>query len=1453
MLKRIIQCLVFLSVLFSTILILKLPVMAQTYRYIPFAMLNINSYDQMEPYMQQIISTYGPNNPNSTNLTAILVQGPFPLTQSISDMNYCVNKACELAEKYDIPVYFSVDDCTNYEFVKNTAEINYSEDPDMVEWSNWSGYVPGQWFNWGNWLVCGNVPCFGSPEFQNFMTSRLQDGLLTSLNTWISRWDSIGKPYLFAGVAMGWETHIQDWTPGTVCAPDPNNSPVNQPWRGKDYVPTVSSCSSSNLDGSSDSSKAIDENYSTYWSSSVHNGPNNTEWNQVDLGRVYCDLVQIELTPSGSFFPVDFKLQYSIDGTNFTDIPGQTFTNYPAPAANKVQTFIFRDKINARYLRMTATKLSTDGNGNYYSRISEFNVIYTFAKVFTNRSSASASSYLNSSWTPANAMDEKDSTGWSSSSHTSSSATEWITVDMGAVYENISRVRMTSRECCFPVDFKFQYSVDGITYADVPYQNYTSYPQPQAGSVQYFEFNQFVKARYVRLYATKLSADSLNNWCCQVMEIKPETAQRYVPNPTTTVNASSTLNSDWIPANSIDGDSDTGWSSAAHSSGAYTEWITLDLGSVCSNVARVSLTTRGCGFPSNFKFQYSTDGTDFTDIPIDTPLAYPFVDYLQPVANSVQIFNFKSLVNARYIRLYATKLTSDRINNWLCQVMEMSADSVVSFNTDIYTTTSASSYLNSSWQIGYASDLNNNTGWSSAAHTTSSATEWLTLDLGNVYSDIGRVRLIPRECCFPVDFKLQVSTDGTNFTDIPGQSYTNYQQPLPAVDQIFTFSQPVTGRYLRLYVTKLRADSYNNFYSQIIEFKAERGRVMQPEEFAQTGYHSLSYLGYTEASLSAEALSRGISVQQLTKEKLWQVQHDFTQLLAQTCYNAGISKNKIFTHTVGWDSAQEWNSTFFPPIWVAVNPYSIPGFTMNKNLVPYNMANLKAKIKAQDASQNYIAVTEGYCAGLNSEADMDKYLYEVFDNGSLMNTAFAYCTEPVWSMYYVPKDPAHPYNKSTKKWLNYNAVNRSTVTASSFLNSTWKVSNAADYDTNTGWSSAAHTGQNYTEWITLDMGSVIKNIGRVRITSRECCFPVDFKFQYSTDGINFTDIPGQQYYGYSQPNLYDERYFPFQTPVDARYIRLLATKLRADSLGNYYSQLMEFNADIELGYNVLPSSLASASSYLNSSWTPFNAVDGDCNTGWSSASHSGPNYTEWFILDMGATYNNIGRVKLTSRECCFPVDFKFQYSTDGTNFTDVPGQSYMGFAQPPKNAVMTFEFVTPVKARYVRLYATKLNVDSLNNWCAQLMEFKAYKVAPKYPIRASSYLNSDWVEDNAADGDLTTGWSSILHNGEAFTEWIDLNLKNSYTSSRIINSITLLSSDTGFPVDFRFQYSTDGINFTDIPGQSYTNYALPATYETLTFNFNAPVTAQYIRLVATKLRADSSNNYYSRILEFDAN
>ena len=133
-------------------------------------------------------------------------------------------------------------------------------------------------------------------------------------------------------------------------------------------------------------------------------------------------------------------------------------------------------------------------------------------------------------------------------------------------------------------------------------------------------------------------------------------------------------------------------------------------------------------------------------------------------------------------------------------------------------------------------------------------------------------------------------------------------------------------------------------------------------------------------------------------------------------------------------------------------------------------------------------------------------------------------------------------------------------TASSSLPG-WEPSKAMDANSGTVYSSLGHgTNSSATEWVALDIGRMA-NLTRVTIDPRPlggACFPVDFEIQSSTDMVSWTTIPGAVFTAQPQPTQALKH--TFATPVQARGLRLYATRLRPDGSGVHFLQLADFTA-----------------------------------------------------------------------------------------------------------------------------------------------------------------------------------------------------------------------------------------------------------------------------------------------------
>ncbi|MFM7243317.1 MAG: discoidin domain-containing protein, partial [Planctomycetaceae bacterium] len=119
----------------------------------------------------------------------------------------------------------------------------------------------------------------------------------------------------------------------------------------------------------------------------------------------------------------------------------------------------------------------------------------------------------------------------------------------------------------------------------------------------------------------------------------------------------------------------------------------------------------------------------------------------------------------------------------------------------------------------------------------------------------------------------------------------------------------------------------------------------------------------------------------------------------------------------------------------------------------------------------------------------------------------------------------------------------------------WEPAKLVDADDNTVYSSNGHgPNASMTEWAAIDLGMIF-GVNAIAITPRSggWCFPVDYEIQASNDMTTWTTVPGQVHVGKERPSAAVTHFFA--TPVQARGLRVHATKLSPDGSGNHYLQL----------------------------------------------------------------------------------------------------------------------------------------------------------------------------------------------------------------------------------------------------------------------------------------------------------
>ena len=212
---------------------------------------------------------------------------------------------------------------------------------------------------------------------------------------------------------------------------------------------------------------------------------------------------------------------------------------------------------------------------------------------------------------------------------------------------------------------------------------------------------------------------------------------------------------------------------------------------------------------------------------------------------------------------------------------------------------------------------------------------------------------------------------------------------------------------------------------------------MAREEIVPLGYHSLYARGYNQQSIERLARERGQSEDQIVLELLDEVAHDYVEFQARTLNEAGIPKERIYTHfsSIGRPAPAATTKILLknrkpgslpgscnlpPPVEAAVNSYSRPGFTIVHDTV--NLKDFVAQLGQAHAAQDGRAwaavesyVTTGQPGLPQTEEQYTEYLGGLLSHGAKVVNVYG------WN---IPLEAKSPYAvKSSnvipvvKKWL----------------------------------------------------------------------------------------------------------------------------------------------------------------------------------------------------------------------------------------------------------------------------------------------------------------------------------------------------------------------------------------------------------------------------------------------------
>lgn len=137
------------------------------------------------------------------------------------------------------------------------------------------------------------------------------------------------------------------------------------------------------------------------------------------------------------------------------------------------------------------------------------------------------------------------------------------------------------------------------------------------------------------------------------------------------------------------------------------------------------------------------------------------------------------------------------------------------------------------------------------------------------------------------------------------------------------------------------------------------------------------------------------------------------------------------------------------------------------------------------------------------------------------------------------------------------------------------------------------------------------------------------------------------------------------------------------------------------------------------SFVKENLVDGNASTRWASKAGNTPEvYASWIYLDLGQPYR-FNKIEAALER--YPTEYKMMASDDAVQWTEIAMKTREDSAQYTVGGTDTFEFVTPVTARYVKFQGVRprLNADgTLNKWGYSLYELRVFQA----PLEDSDYV-----------------------------------------------------------------------------------------------------------------------------------
>ncbi len=181
-------------------------------RYFVLQLTNVPAHDTTK-HVREIKAAFGVEAAAEGRRLGFGALPPMLLLDTVEELRTKVHLGFDVAEAEDVAVYFQIDDM---HFLSDAI----TSDPMLCEWRAFpepgaeTGPPLPYWFNWGAWMRFPGVPCFGSPGLREYISRQLRAGVLDPMRERLARLAQRDRLDLFAGIAIGWETHIPNYAPG---------------------------------------------------------------------------------------------------------------------------------------------------------------------------------------------------------------------------------------------------------------------------------------------------------------------------------------------------------------------------------------------------------------------------------------------------------------------------------------------------------------------------------------------------------------------------------------------------------------------------------------------------------------------------------------------------------------------------------------------------------------------------------------------------------------------------------------------------------------------------------------------------------------------------------------------------------------------------------------------------------------------------------------------------------------------------------------------------------------------------------------------------------------------------------------------------------------------------------------------------------------------------------------